>query len=294
MKIPKYWAKGAAGNDLKTVNPATGETTDAFSCWGWSDVSVHDAEAKGKQRADKIAQTIRRGKPPDEYLYGDKPMREKILDEWKNQMDNVYAAITLNAYGCRVLNTADIMFVDVDFPEPSGLESFLDKLKGWFGKSGALTRLEWETGALAKVKMVVHNDPGCGIRVYRTRAGFRHLLTHLRAEPQSEATLKQMEALGADPLYMRLCKMQKCFRARLTPKPWRCGMSQLPVRYPWQDTAAEKEAQRWLVDYATITHGFAICELVGHFGSTAMDAEMAHVVAFHDKETRVGSGLKLA
>jgi hypothetical protein len=32
-----------------------------------------------------------------------------------------------------------------------------------------------------------------------------------------------MRFLRADPDYVRLCAVQECYRARLTPKPWRCG-----------------------------------------------------------------------
>ena len=37
------------------------------------------------------------------------------------------------------------------------------------------------------------------------------------------------DTLGADPPYRRLCRTQKCFLARLTPKPWRCGVAKPPV-----------------------------------------------------------------
>jgi hypothetical protein len=32
-----------------------------------------------------------------------------------------------------------------------------------------------------------------------------------------------MESLLADRRYATLCRVQKCYRARLTPKPWRCS-----------------------------------------------------------------------
>ena len=46
-------------------------------------------------------------------------MREEpVLRDWKDEQGGLTAAITRNSYGCLVLNTAQIMFVDVDAPEP--------------------------------------------------------------------------------------------------------------------------------------------------------------------------------
>ena len=54
-----------------------------FACWGWSDISVEEAQERGEQRAASVAKIIRSGLRPDQYLYGDRPMREKIIEEWK-------------------------------------------------------------------------------------------------------------------------------------------------------------------------------------------------------------------
>ena len=103
-----------------------------------------------------------------------------------------------------------------------------------------------------------------------------------------------MEALGADPLYMRLCKVQECFRARLNPKPWRCGMKALRITYPWADETAEQSARHWIATYAKNAQDYATCSLINQFGSEAVDEEIAHVVEFHDDITKAESGLKLA
>jgi hypothetical protein len=276
------------------TNPATGKTTDTFACWGWSDISPADAEEKGKQRAKAVAEMIRSGNRPDSYLYGDRPMREEIIDEWKRSDSTTYAAVTLNAYGCQILNTVGAMFVDVDLPAVSGLEAFKQGLKGLFGNRGPSPRERQEADALSRVQEMIRADPRCGVRAYRTRAGLRYLLTHGQADPVAPATHSAMENLGADPLYMRLCKVQECFRARLTPKPWRCGTHALTVRYPWRDANAEREARDWLDAYSTKAERYATCSLIQQFGSENMDEEIAHVVEFHDSITKAESGLLLA
>ena len=81
-----------------------------------------------------------------------------------------------------------------------------------------------QDSAIAKVENWTRNNPDWGWRIYRTRAGLRLLATHALFDPEAAASDGVFDALGADPLYRQLCKTQKCYRARLTPKPWRCGI----------------------------------------------------------------------
>jgi hypothetical protein len=46
--------------------------------------------------------------------YPNRPGRELVLEEIKNAAGELLAVVTRNSYGCRVLNTARVMFVDVD------------------------------------------------------------------------------------------------------------------------------------------------------------------------------------
>jgi len=282
MKIPRYWARHATAGST------------SFSCWGWSDESAAAAGEQARQRAIALEQRLKQGKAPDRYLYGDRPMREETLEAWSRADGTAHAAITRNAYGCQVLNTADIMFVDVDLPDPASGNTLLQGMKKLFGKSGPDPRAQQEAAALAKVDAMVRADARGGVRTYRTRGGLRYLFTHLHADPKSESTRTIMTALGADPLYMRLCQVQECFRARLSPKPWRCAIPALSVSYPWLDREAEARAQAWLLEYAAASQPFATCRLLGHLGTTAMDAEIARVVTTHDTATRATSSLPLA
>jgi hypothetical protein len=61
-------------------------------------------------------------------------------------------------------------------------------------------------------------------RVYRTHSGCRVVCTSRRF-PRTQDNYpadRLMRFLRADRHYMELCQAQKCYRARLTPKPWRC------------------------------------------------------------------------
>ena len=59
------------------------------------------------------------------------------------------------------------------------------------------------------------------MRAYRTRHGFRLLVSGADAHPASERARTLMAEMRSDPLYMLLCRVHDTYRARLTPKPWR-------------------------------------------------------------------------
>jgi hypothetical protein len=112
-------------------------------------------------------------------------------------------------------------------------------------------------------------------------------------DPLAENSSQIMEELDADPYYIKLCRAQKSFRARLTPKPWRCGLPKIPHRYPW-DAQQEHEVENWIATYEATTRDFASCKLIGHYGNPEIHPEITRTMAFHDKVTRAESGIALA
>lgn len=279
MNFSKFWAKGAH---------------EDFSCWRWSDNSLAEAETLAKAAAQKLAERFasKTGFPNSRYGYADRPMREPVLRDFKDGAGNVTAAITRNSYGCLVLNTARAMFVDVDLPESkSSGNGLFGRL---FGKKAAPLPNDAEARALTQAEAWSQKNSGWGWRVYRTRAGLRLLATHALFDPEVPSTEAVFDALAADPLYRRLCKNQKCFRARLTPKPWRCDTAKPPSRWPWPDAKAESRFQQWEKKYLAACDAFATCDLIATFGSTHIHAEIQPIVQVHDEATRADSKLSLA
>jgi hypothetical protein len=132
------------------------------------------------------------------------------------------------------------------------------------------------------------------VRVYRTRAGYRYLVTHHVFDPTGAPAHDAMAVLGVDEKYRALCRVQQSFRARLTPKPWRIGLAAPKPRWPFASAEEEAEMNAWLEEYARASAGHAVCELVEELGSGVVHAEVAPVLALHDEMTGVGSGLPLA
>lgn len=103
-----------------------------------------------------------------------------------------------------------------------------------------------------------------------------------------------MSVLGADPQYVRLCRAQKSFRARLTPKPWRVGIENPPARFPYETPGDERAMRDWEARYAQASQRFASCVLLEEMGGGTEHPQVVPIVSLHDEHTRVGSGLPLA
>src|SRR5262245_50534188 len=237
MNFPQFWARGSSGDIV---------------CWRWSAESVVEAQARANEAAEELAERIRGGEFPPRHggYYPNRPFREQVLQEIKNEAGELAAVVTRNSYGCLVLNTARVMFVDIDFSEPKPSGGFFKRL---FGKPGLMPSGNTQSAATAKVEGWCREHSEWGWRLYRTRAGLRLLATQGPVEAASRTTDEVFQALGADPLYRSLCKSQKCFRARLTPKPWRCGVHNKPERWPWLDAKREKLFQKWGVQYQSFS-----------------------------------------
>lgn len=277
MNFPPYWAKGSC---------------QGFACWRWSHRSVADAQSLADDAARKLADRFKAGDMPEHgYGYPDRPFRELVIRELKDHSGGLTAVVTRNSQGCLVLNAARVMFVDVDLPEPGRPGGFLKRL---FGKPEPSSGIDQIGNAIARVEMWTRNHPEWAWRVYRTRAGLRLLATHALFEPDAEETESVFEALGADPLYRRLCRTQKCFRARLTPKPWRCGIHKKPERWPWLNAKAQSKFESWASLYENTCRNWATCELIKTLGSDSVHPDVKTLVDLHDDATRVGSKVTLA
>jgi hypothetical protein len=183
--------------------------------------------------------------------------------------------------------------VDVDFPEPKTGGGLLSAL---FGRKKKEPELEpVETRVTAQAGTWLQAEPQWGWRVYRTRGGARLLATHQPMNPGDPLVEKAFDAFNADPLYRGLCARQECFRARLTPKHWRCNVARRPpCRWPWASDETEHKFHEWEERYLNAAKDYATCKLIGHFGIPEIHPALRELVEFHDKATRVDSEMPLA
>lgn len=323
--VPEYWAEAR----LQERRGARQVTVRRF---GWSDTGLAEAEMHAGARAREALERIFAGEslPRREraQAYGEAglPIREEIL---RREGD---AVITRNAYGAHCLNTPDVLFADVDFAAPAATARAI--LGAWIVLVVAVTALavahsRWglaiggavlalpiaavvayagsaitlrlrggaERVALRRVRAYGEAHREVCLRVYRTPAGLRVLAAHRTYDPAGDEAADLFRACGVDRLYATMCRQQRCFRARLTGKPWRMGvpghMRPRPGVWPVQE-ALRPLREAWIRDYEARVPGFAACRYLETIGEGAVDAHVAAIVELHDRESGALSERPLA
>ncbi len=287
MRFPAYWSQATA----EQIDDQGRKQT--LSCWRSSDTSPEDAHASALAAATHALQLLLSGAPRRTYPYASGPLREQILQRLENAQGQLIAAISQNRYGSLVLNTARVMFVDVDFdPVPPG-EQLRHAVGRLFNRGKPSPAELRESAARERIEQFA-KDQGWSARLYRTCGGLRMLVTHTLFDPAADATLALLESAGADPLYIRLCKMQGCFRARLTPKPWRCGHHANTVGWPREQEVERARFEAWQAKYLDRQARFATCRHLATIGNGPVSEDVQTVIDVHDRTTRVDESLALA
>jgi hypothetical protein len=326
MIVPQFWAEARVQQRL----PDRQVTVRRF---GWSDLSQEDAQSMAEQRAAGALQRILadekipRREPRVGYNGADGvPIREEIISRHGDTV------ITRNSYGALCLNTPEVMFVDVDedassFRFSGCLVLFL--LLGALGFLGCHQFGNWKLGFLALIpaalmavwliniinKLItrrrggpeaiarqglerfIATQPDGRFRLYRTPAGFRLMVLHQLIDPRSEAAASIFKACGTDPLYSTMCRAQHCYRARLTPKPWRMGMKERlrPRRTAWPvDPSYLPARAEWVKEYEQMSAGWAACRFLKEYGTAPVHDTARSVQELHDRLCRAEENLPLA
>ena len=325
MIVPSYWAESR-------VQHRKGNRQITIRRFGWSDTSQDEAQAMADARAQEALQRAvsgerlvrREPKVPYNGAAG-VPIREEIVDRFGATI------VTRNSYGARCLNTPHVLFVDVDAepPFPTWLLSGVaivamaaGAYAWWVGESIGVALFVWVvafivlatvvhivaravTGgverrvrsARKRIARFVASHDGWAVRVYRTPSGLRVMATHQLFEPNDPSVKVFFDAVGVDPVYARMCINQQCFRARLTPKPWRIGiaahMKPRPGVWP---VAPERrpERDRWIANYEAASRGYAACRFLETVGTGAVHIDIETVRRLHDDTSKALQDLPIA
>lgn len=278
MKIPPFWAK-----EKYEAKDHEGRLHQFLSS-GWSFESFEKAVEDAKRRAQRAFEVITRGEKPKDYDYMDRPLREEIVDRVALHGEEI-GLVTRNRYGALVLNTEEVLFADVDFPEPEPVSmGFMDTIRSLFrpGKQQPKNQAHIDV-TLDRIKGWAKQNPQRTFRLYRTLMGLRLLFTDKLYNPASEETRSLLEALETDPFYLKLTYKQECFRARLTPKPWRCGLERPPFAFPWSDEREEKAYRKWQHNYDAESAKYCACDFIGELGAPSEDEKIQAIIRFHDE-----------
>lgn len=317
MIVPDHWAEAR-----KQYRSADRQIT--VRRFGWSMLSADDALAMAERRAEEslarmvAGEPLRRREPKVPYNGADGvPIREEVLGRHGDEV------ITRNAYGARCLNSPHALFADVDFESAAGLSPLTGTMALLVSVSGlvGVWQESWRLGlglliaslflspllartirrlsvaarggaeAVTRQRLAnflsAHAD--WNVRVYRTPRGLRLLATHRPFEPREAEVEAFFRSVAVDPVYARMCLHQNCFRARLTAKPWRIGVtSHLRPRPGVWPVAPERLAMRnsWVAAYESRARQFASCRFVESMGSGVVHPRIRPVIELHDRESR--------
>jgi hypothetical protein len=294
MHFPKYWARGEWNGADPSGNPWQ------QLAWDHSDDSLADAKTKAEAKARRLGEKAARSPHdhPGGYPYADRALREPVLRTVEGTDGECAAVVTRTAYGSEVLNAEKLMFIDVDLPAatpPAGgglVAAILSLFKG--KPAEPLPASPAADATLAGLRQWQSSNLTWAFRVYRTHSGWRYIAISDWHDPVGDATHQVLRSLDCDPRYQQLCKVQKSFRARLTPKPWRCGYHNPPERFPYEGSPRESRMEKWLAGYERASAGFGTCQYVATVGSASPSSAMSALIAEHDKLTKATSGLPLA
>lgn len=274
MKFAKYWSEVSVAVDEAIFG------INKLSAWGASNETQAHAGINAQERATRLGQLITRGVDAlREYEYWNGYIREEVLDEITNKDGRVLAVLTRNCYGAIVLNTESVLFGDIDVAEP-GLLAKLFQILGKAKKDKAFF--------VSKVEQYQKQNPMYTIKVYETFAGLRVVVTNQIFENYSAPAKAIFSALGADPLYVRLCEAQSCFRARLTPKPWRINVDRPTSRFPRHEQSEINDFANWVQNYEAESKSVSTVKLISIFGNDFEHPDVTRVLAVHDQYSCTG------
>lgn len=326
MIVPEYWAEAR----LQHRAHRRQVTVRRF---GWSDDSQQAAQAHADARVREAMDRILAGEalPRREHktAYNGAeglPIREEIVARHGD------AVVTRNGYGARCLNTPDVLFIDIDFDDP-GPDARLRRSvryplllaavaigvatgSWWWGVIALMAALVVahrlarrihrrrrardggpEGHAQRRIDAFVQAHPDWHLRQYRTPGGLRLLALHRTFDPREAAVKACFDALDADRTFALMCERQRCFRARVSPKPWRIGIGKhlRPRPGVWPIHPARlPERGRWVAQYERVAEGYAACRFMRAYGDGAVDPRADEVRRLHDDLCRADSALPLA
>jgi hypothetical protein len=266
MNFARYWSS------IEVRVPARFGKPGAVRVWGASNTDAAAAEQAARSRA-VLALAFFAGTAAD-YEYGSDIIREELIEEFFDAAGERLAVITRNRYGALVLNTERVLFGDIDLPS----ENLLLRLCNRLGR-----RARDKHYFLEAMRAFHIEHPEFVFQVYETRAGLRFIVTNREIRPDGPEVELLFQQLQVDRLYTRLCRTQLCFRARLTPKPWRIGLPRPTARFPFSSDLKQRSFNFWLAQYVAKSRNACAARRLERIGSAPLPDAVQRVVDIHDR-----------
>lgn len=264
MKHYKFWIK----EDFKITIDGNEETISILS---GSNQSEKMAFQKASEKATNIEKRISERKPKESYEVAIKEYVTEVIDD-----SNI---VTICRYGAKILNTTSYTVLDLDdYPV-----NFFDMFK-------SVKKLKKKDRIVYKFEESVRKYPelGTDFRIYETTKGIR-VIGKKYIDPSSKGYTALMRRLRVDWIYIQLSKKQQCYRARLTPKPYRMKINTIKVKSPLD--CRKENYLSWEQAYIEKSKEYSVVRLVKAIGS---DFSREKIVKKHDFMCNLQSNKKLA
>ena len=236
-----------------------------------SNVSREDAQQEAVLRAKRIEERIASGAPRDEYEAGIREYVAEVIDD-----SNV---VTVCRYGAKILNTNQYSVLDLD-DYPVGIWDMFKSVRKLSKKERIIYKFEESIRRFPQL--------GTDFRIYETAKGVR-IIGGKYIDPADPGNRRLLRKLNVDRLYLVLSSKQQCYRARLTPKPYRMRIKTIRVRTP---LLCETDAYRsWAQMYEEASQAYSVVRLIKTVGR---DFSHDRAIKFHDAQCNAHKGLKLA
>ena len=265
MNFARFWTS------LEVRVPSRFGRPAQVRVWGASNLDLEHARQAAQARAVRALDFFA-GRAAD-YEYDANTIREEVVAEHPDADGERLAVITRNRYGALVLNTERVLFGDIDLPS----ENLLLRVANRLGR-----RARDKPFFLERLRAFQAEHADFAFAVYETRAGLRFIVTNRELGPDAPEVELLFASLRVDRLYTRLCKSQRCFRARLTPKPWRIGLPRPKARFPFHSELEQRSFNFWLAQYVAKSRNACAARRLAQIGDPAMPASVRRVVDWHD------------
>jgi hypothetical protein len=321
MIVPEFWAEAKESREINGRNIT-------IRRFGWSDLNVAAAQEHAETRLKAAlenssdAKHLLKREPKVPYNGAEGvPIREEIIQRHEDTI------ITRNSYGALCLNTPDVLFGDMDYEEQGAekmgfivfavllaiigvavftanlpkiyffLAVFAFPLTNFVHRIFSKKDEQQYQEKLQLIRSLMDKRPDWRLRIYKTPRGIRLLALHKTFDPRSDEVTAFFAALGVDKIFQKMCANQNCFRARVSPKPWRIGIEgHLRPRPGTWPIAPDKLhlRERWVSEYERKSAAYAACKFVEEIGAGNVHPKAIAVQTLHDDYCKALSDLPIA
>ncbi len=264
MKYFKYWA------EEKHKISIFGKAEEITLLVG-SNESEESAKHEASLRAKRIEKRIAESGPREEYEVGIREHISDVIDE-----SNV---ISICRYGAKVLNTERYTVLDLD-----------DYAKSLWDIFKPMKRMDKKEKIVFKFQEFVSKHPefGSDFRIYETTKGIR-VIGKKYLDPADKKNIRLMGKLNVDWLYVVLSQKQQCYRARITPKPYRLRIKTIKVKSPL--FCQSDTYKNWANMYDEASRNYTVARYIKSIGR---DFSSDKVIKYHDERCNSHQGFSLA